>query len=371
MKIAVIGAGNVGTLVAGEFTKKGHQVTLYTRDKSKWSDVITVYDRDTDTSYTYSISKITENIEEAVKDADMIFITMPPHAIKPLLEKTIKHIKNGTIIGFYPGTGGMEFICKSLIDKDCIIFGTQRICSVVRLKEYGKYVVTSGKRKDIYLGTIPSSKAKEMSKLFAELFDIATHPLPNYLSVTLTPSNPILHPSRLYSIFKDYENGKEYRCIPKLYEEWTDMASKTLIACDNELHNILKKISLDTTQIRPLLEHYESINYQEMTNKIHSIKSFKGIDTPSVYTGKGYIPDFESRYFMADIPYGLIIIKSFAMICNVKTRNIDKIIRWYQNITNKNYIDLENNTLGKDAQGLTIPQLYGIKTIKEIEDFYR
>lgn len=370
MNITIIGAGNIGTLVAGEMVKKGNKVTIYTRDKSRWQEEITVYDKDTETEYKYKPELITENIKEAVENAQIIFITTPSFAIKNIIEKAEKYIKKSTLIGFYPGTGGVEFISKKLLDKGCTIFGTQRVCSVVRLKKYGEYVITSGKRKDMYLATIPYDKAPEVSKIFENLFEIKTHPLPNYLSVALTPSNPILHPSRLYSIYKDYKEGKIYKKIPLFYEEWTDEASKLLISCDEELHNILKKINLDTKNVKPLLEHYESTNYKEMTNKIHSIKSFKGITSPCIETEDGYIPDLNSRYFTADIPYGLVIIKAFALICNVLTPSIDTIIDWYQKITNKKYIDLNNNKLGRDSKKLSLPQLYGIKTIKNIEEYY-
>ena len=80
--------------------------------------------------------------------------------------------------------------------------------------------------------------------------------MPNYLSVSLTPSNPILHPTRLYSIFKDYQEGMVYKNIPLFYEDWTDEASTYLIKCDKELRQILNKIKVDTSHIVPLLKHY-------------------------------------------------------------------------------------------------------------------
>lgn len=370
MNITIVGGGNVGTLLAGEFTKKGNNVTIYTRDKSKWKNEITILDKDTEQEYTYTPYKITEDIKEAVEDANIIFITLPSFTSKNFIQSSKEYIKPETWIGFYPGTGGIEFISKELIEKGCTIFGTQRICSVVRLKKYGEYVVTCGKRKEMFLGAIPYSKTEEVTKKVSELLDIKITPLPNYLSVTLTPSNPILHPSRLYSIFKDYKEGVVYKDIPLFYEDWTDEASTYLINCDEELHQVLDKINIDSSYIMPLLKHYESTDYKSLTNKIHSIQSFKGIKTPCLEVPGGYIPNLSNRYFTADFPYGLVIIKSFAMICDVKTPNIDMIINWYQKTINKEYINLSNNTLGTDSKELSLPQLYGINTIEDIENYY-
>ena len=370
MNITIVGGGNVGTLLAGEFTKKGHIVTIYTRDTTLWSKEITVLDKDTDLEYKYTPHKITSDIKEAVENAEIIFITLPAFACKNFILQSEEYIKPNTWVGFYPGTGGIEFISKDLIEKGCIIFGTQRICSVARLKEYGKYVVTSGKRKELFLGAIPYDKTKEISKKVSELLDIKTNPLPNYLNVTLTSSNPLLHPTRLYSIFKDYQDGYVYERIPLFYEEWNDDASEILIKCDEELHQILNIINIDLSYIIPLLKHYESKDSKTLTNKIRSIKSFKGIKTPYIELENGYIPDLSNRYFTADFPYGLVIIKAFAMICDIKTPSIDLIINWYQSIINKEYINLEKNTLGVDSKELSLPQLYGINTIKDIEKYY-
>ena len=54
---------------------------------------------------------------------------------------------------------------------------------------------------------IPASITEDVCKLFTDLIGIHTIALPNYLSVTLTPSNPILHTSRLYGLFHDYHEG--------------------------------------------------------------------------------------------------------------------------------------------------------------------
>lgn len=370
MNITVVGGGNVGTLIAGQLTLKGNKVTIYTRDVSKWSNEITILDKDVEKEYVYTPFKITDNICEAVFNADIIFITLPAFAIKNFIMRAEKNIKDGAWIGFYPGTGGNEIICENLLNRKCVIFGLQRICSVVRLKEYGKYVVTSGKRNTMYIGVLPISQGERIRKLFSELFEIDTILLPNYLNVTLTPSNPILHPSRLYSIFKDYYSGKVYDKIPLFYEDWTNETSKILINCDHELHTILNKMSLDTSYIRPLLEHYESTNYVELTNKIHSIRGFKGLETPSKRMENGFIPDLNSRYFTADIPYGLIIIKAFGMLYSVDTPTIDTIIDWYQRIVNKEYINISSNTLGKDSVELNLPQLYGIDSDAKVKEFY-
>ena len=53
-----------------------------------------------------------------------------------------------------------------------------------------------------------------------------------------------------YSIFKNYKEGIYYSNLPLFYEDWTDETSKYLIACDNELHQVLDKINMDSSYLQ-------------------------------------------------------------------------------------------------------------------------
>lgn len=369
MRITVIGGGNIGTLIAGQCSANHHEVTVYTRDISRWSNTIEVIDHDTNQSITTTLEKITSNLYEAVKNADLIFTTLPAYANQNFVKELTSLDIKPCMLCFYPGLGGIEFYTQELVKKGFTIFGTQRVCSVARLKEYGHSVTTAGKRKHMYVAAIPSSKTKEMASLFSSLFDIETTPLPNYINVTLTPSNPILHTTRLYSLFKDYV-GQGYKELPLFYENWDNESSKLLIACDTELQNICKSIQgLDTSYVNSLLNHYESTDYKTLTAKITSIESFKGLTTPSIENDGLLYPDFNSRYFTADFPYGLVIVKAFALLTKTNTPNIDLVLDWYQRATNQEFI--KDDQLGKDCKVISIPQNYGIHSLQQLENLYR
>jgi len=370
MKITIIGGGNVGTLLCGELAKNGHEIFLYTSSPEKWTGKITVNDNDENETYTVEINKISNNLEECVKDRDIIIVTFPSYVQKDLIKQLEEINLKNTILCFYPGLGGSELRTEKLINNGVTICGPQRIKSVVRLDEYGKSVHSCGKRQLISLGCVPQKNGEKARRIIEEILETKTELLPNYLNVTLTPSNPLLHPARLYGIFKDYSNGKTYDKIPLFYEEWDDFSSDVYIKCDNELHDIIDKLEkIDLSKVIRVLPYYESTDNKSLTRKINSIKGFKGITTPSKKVENGYIPDLSSRYFCADIPYGLLIIKDFGLITNTKTPMIDEILYWYQKLINKEYIN-ENGQLGKDTKDLNLPSNFGINTIDKIYEFY-
>ncbi|MCI1269929.1 MAG: NAD/NADP octopine/nopaline dehydrogenase family protein [Ruminococcus sp.] len=338
MKITVIGGGNIGTLMAADMAEKGHQVTMYTSKPEKWSESITVLDSDDNLLRTGNLYAIKSDIGEAVKDAEIIWIAMPAMLFSSLADKLYDAVKPGQMIGVVPGSGGAEFAFHKLIDKGCTLFGLQRVHSIARLKEYGHSVYELGRKSELQIGSIPAERAEKICEIVQGFFDIPCRALPNYLCVTLTPSNPILHTTRLYSMFKDYKNGMTYPKNILFYEEWSDFASEMLIACDAELQQLCSAIPLELKDVVSLRVYYESQTVAAMTEKISGITAFKGITSPMKETENGWIPDFSSRYFTADFSYGLKIIKDIAELFGVLIPNIGTVWNWYKQ-TNPNCVN--------------------------------
>lgn len=71
--------------------------------------------------------------------------------------------------------------------------------------------------------------SEEICRDMISIFDMPCKSLPNYLSVTLTPSNSIFHTSRLYSLFKNWHEGITYSRNIMFHEEWNDEVSEIMI----------------------------------------------------------------------------------------------------------------------------------------------
>ena len=210
MNITIFGGGNIGTLMAAEMAHKGHHVTIYTSKPQLFQEKIEVFNQAEAFVTEGNLKCATADVKQAVTNADIIWITMPAQTFKGLAEKLLPHVECGQWIGIVPGSGGAEFAFRDLINKGCILFGMQRVHSIARLKEYGKSVYMLGRKNRLKVGAIPAGKGEEIARKIEDFFDIPCVALPNYLSVTLTPSNPILHTTRLYSLFNDYLHGTTY-----------------------------------------------------------------------------------------------------------------------------------------------------------------
>ena len=174
---------------------------------------------------------------------------------------------------------------------------------------------------------------------------------------TLTPSKPILHTTRLKTLFGDYQEGVFYDRVPLFYEEWNNESSELLFKCDAEVQNICTVLKdFDLSFVKSLKDHYESYTPEALTAKIRSIEGFKGLTSPVIKTNYGYIPDFKSRYFTADFSYGLSILVQIGDFFGLEIPNMKSTLEWYRRVSR----DKKEYSFG----------LYGIENREEFIEFY-
>jgi hypothetical protein len=87
----------------------------------------------------------------------------------------------------------------------------------------------------------PVERVREIASVMESLFDIPCSNLPNFLSVTLTPYNQIIHPATYVSIFRDYDGNCSYT---RDELDIDPLSAELLAKLDNELQTI--KLSLSS-----------------------------------------------------------------------------------------------------------------------------
>lgn len=357
MNVTIAGAGNVGTQLAVHCAEKGCKVSFFTSKAEKIQHKLQIVDQNGRVTHQGAIHMATDDPQKAFSGADVIFVTVPAMLMKSSADLIIPNIRPGVKIGLVPGTGGGECAFRECLEKGAAIFCLQRVPSVARLVEYGKTVRAVGYRREIFVAALPHSETETCRAFVESVLGIRTLPLPNYLNATLTPSNPILHTTRLYNLYKDYHSGFVYRSVPLFYEDWNRETSELLLLCDNEVQKLCAKLDhFDLSFVKSLRVHYESKTADAMTKKISGIEGFRGLKSPAAAVEGGYIPDFSSRYFTADFSFGLTILIQIARFVGLDTPNMQKVWDWYHKLF--------------PAQKEFQFSDYGIHSYQDFEQFY-
>lgn len=339
MNICICGGGNLGHVMAGFLAVHSFcEVSILTGHPDKWSNelelIINDSARELQTLRSH-ICKISSSPEDVIPLADLVFICLPGPFIRKTLERIKPYLKRDVIVGSVVSNTGFFFQAHDIIS-EFSIFGFQRVPFICRIKEYGKKAVLLGFKKSLSV-CVENGDGEYIRSLLETLLQTPVRLLNNYYEATLSNSNPLLHPSRLYTMWNDWSPSVTYERVPLFYSEWTDDASQLLIDMDAELQELLVRLSVNRANIPPILDYYESVDAKTLTYKIKSIPAFKEILSPMRQLGEGgFVPDLNSRYFTEDFEYGTFFIRETARRNDLATPKIDMVCKWYENIKNLN-----------------------------------
>ena len=328
MKICICGGGNLGHVVAGFIAaQKKHEVCLLTRHPELWSQDL-IIEAPAETTYSGHLNGLFSNAEQAVSDADIILLCLPGYAIRETLLQIKDYVQSDAAVGSVVSSTGFFFEAMELLPASQPLFGFQRVPFISRVIEYGHKARLMGYKDSLNLAIERTEHPEQLRDTLADMLQTPIQLLGSYYEASLSNSNPLLHPSRLYTLWKDWHEGDIYPRVPFFYEEWTEETAQLYIQMDNELQSLLDLLPVRKGSIATVLDYYESTDAVSLAKKLRSIEAFKGILSPMKQVEGGYIPDFQSRYFTEDFPYGLAIVHRLAHEKGVPSPTIDMVYDW-------------------------------------------
>lgn len=370
MNVLIAGGGNIGMCLAGEISRvKGYDVTLAASSPQQFENRIIVVDEERGISFRSGMIKVTDDMCEAVRDADIILCTYPAHLRRKWILQIQDITKSTAYIGFFPGYGGAEMYCEKLLERGNTIFALQKVPYVARTKERGKTAGLLSRKEKLSVAAIPRENTERAAGILEDMLLIQCECLKNYLAAALTPGNPLLHTSGSFVYLNHYSPGQVFPGQIYYYRNWTDECSGMLLRLSYEMTEICRNLPVDLSEVRSIREYYEAEDPAALTRKFHSIPSFDPLLLPMAECGDGFVPDFSSRFYVEDIPFGICILRALGMLADVKTPAIDEILQWYYRMTGKLYFQ-GDGSFGKDIIETAVPQLSGIRTADELAEFY-
>jgi len=329
MKICICGGGNLGHVTVGFFAaQEDLQVSLLTTKPERWSQYMEVIDGNGKT-YRGKLERISSDPKQVIPEADIVLVCLPGFAIHDVLCSIAPYLNKKTWVGTVVSSTGFFFEAMKVLPQDQPLFGFQRVPFISRIINYGHVAELKGYKDSLSVAVEHVWDKEHIRATLEKLFNTPTKLLDSYYEVSLSNSNPLLHTSRLYTMWKDWVPGMSYDENPEFYCDWTIEAAELLIAMDEEFQGLLKKIGLKDGAIPPVLQYYESTDAESLTRKLHSISAFKGILSPMVVNKFGkYEPDFSSRYFTEDFPYGMRFIIETAHSCSLCLPLIETVYNW-------------------------------------------
>jgi len=326
MKVCICGGGSLGHVCAGVLSSQPDvQVNILTRHPERWQSLIQVTDPE-GKLYQGHLHTISASPAEAVAGCDIIFLCLPGFAIEHELQLIQPHIGHAAVGSIVCSTG-FFFAAHRILGQQARLFGFQRTPFIARTSEYGRSARLLGYKAEVAIAVENIPEREAFRQLVERLWITPTRLLGSHYEVSLTNSNPILHTGRLHAMWHDWD-GEPYDHNILFYREWTDEASRTIIDMDREFQQLLQVLPVTPGAIPTLLDYYESHDAASLTRKIASIPAFAPITSPMKQERGGWVPDFASRYFTEDFPYGLSFIHQLCDQHHIPCPTIQKVYAW-------------------------------------------
>ena len=301
LNFTVLGSGHGGRAVCGQIAEKGYPVVMY-EPLEETADYLKIKAEKEmflagDITAGGKLSGATMDIEEALKDTDVILIVVPSFAHKPIFQKMVLHLKDGQHVIIIPGNYGGLRLKKMMADrgikKEITISETASLPYACRIAAYNTVMIYK-KKSRLKIASTPRRNNPQaidiMNDIFGEYVNFFAGD--NLLEVDLDNPNQILHPLPVLLNYGDIERNPE--TFRHYIDGITPLISEKMMQMDEERLSIGRAFSLKLASTMEQLKMYygqnDSKTYYEYSNSAES--PYKDVVGHHV----------RSRYLTEDVP---------------------------------------------------------------------
>lgn len=326
---SVIGAGNGGQAMAAHLSLMGFTVNLYNRTREKLIHILNnggIYLEGAVRGFA-RLNMITDNMEDAIKDADVIMVTVPASGHSDIAYEMLPHLKNGQIIVLNPGRtfGAIEFynIVKKRRDLDVVISETDTFIYACRSNDGMAKIF---RIKDaVSLASIPSWKTDYVVDLLKLAYSQITS-AENVLETSLNNIGSIFHPAPTLlnsARIETTEGNFQY-----YLEGISPSVAKILERMDRERVAVAHALGVNAITALDWLKDTYGVASDNLYDAIQNTDAYMGLLAPKT---------LDCRYIFEDVPMSLVPISSIGKQLGISTHTIDSIIHLASCMHEKNY----------------------------------
>lgn len=200
MKIAVLGGGNGSHAAAADLTLNGHHVQWWRRDQQAVADLKananTLMLKDSVGSREVSIAMVTDNIAEALSDAQLIVCPAPATAQIDIARLMAPHLVDGQVVYLPPGSFGSVVMAKAVRDSGNsaqVAYAEAGTLPYLARKHNAFEIAITTRATRLPTGVFPRRMAKHALSIVNEAYP-AVEDAGDALSGALMNAGPVIHP---------------------------------------------------------------------------------------------------------------------------------------------------------------------------------
>ncbi|MCW2485289.1 NAD/NADP octopine/nopaline dehydrogenase family protein [Candidatus Symbiopectobacterium sp. NZEC127] len=304
MKIALLGAGNIGFASAAWLCHHGHQTVLWARDAHTLAGISHAH---SGLHYTGVIEgecrpAVTTDIAAAVRGADAVLLCVPGYGHRAVMEALAPHLTTGqpVIINSACSLSALflsQLLAQRAIRAPIITWGTTAF-TARRKAENGVTLMTA--RRCVHVATLPAAHNAEAIALCEQLFGKRFQPQSNILATSLININPIAHLGLALCNVTRIEHQERW---PQ-YHYMTDGVANLILALEQERQALAQAFGLRLHSIEAHFQQSFDVSCRTLSEIAAELHRRRG--------GPPGPTDMNTRFILEDTPYGLVFAEAIA-----------------------------------------------------------
>lgn len=331
MKIAVLGAGNTGRIMAFDLAQKGVEVRLYTGSPEKAAYIaengLVAEGR---LEGAVRLAKVTTDMGEAVRGAEAIFVMTTAGGHRAIAEKFKPVAEKGQIvIVFNANWGALEFcevlgITPGSKDPDFFIGETGTQLYIGSATGLGSVFVKQVKTGVSVSMASPGFTRRVLDKLkpFFPQFTEAG----NIVETSLSSANAIVHtPVCLFNLSR-IELQHDFL----FYSEGASASTVAYVErIDEERVRVMQALGLPAPSMLEVLNSFWPDKKANLYDAIHENVSYKSVPGPK---------SLNHRFFSEDIPYGIVPLVHLGRHIGIDTPYMDAMLEAFSHFMDRDFL---------------------------------
>ncbi|MEA4912334.1 MAG: NAD/NADP octopine/nopaline dehydrogenase family protein [Oscillospiraceae bacterium] len=337
MKVAIVSSGHGGQAMAGYFSMRGADVSLFTRVP----EIIDALSREKgirlDGVYNgfYPLAQVSSDMCAVIKDASLIMVTTPSHYQHNVAELMAPHLRDGQIIVLNPGRtfGTYEFentLLHSGCKADYILAETDTFIFTCRNSSIGVSHIFKHKD-DVELAAHNAADTPRVLTALKPFFP-QLRAAKSVLHTGLQNIGMILHPVPILMNITRVERAEDFLFYKNAI---SPIVSLMLERIDAERVAVADALGVE---VNTALEWMKS-NYGSGGDTLYeAIQQNPAYD--DVYTPKR----LDTRYIYEDISSGHVPVACIGTVVGVPTPNINSVILFASNVFDYDFMRRGRNS---------------------------
>lgn len=296
----------------------------------------------------HSVGLITNSPQLVIPEADIVILTVPSHHQASWLRFISAYLSSSktVFIGAIPGINGFDWLAEQFFknNPNIVIWGMKDVPHIAWGLEPGTKVCFGGEKSALFIAfhrRENESNKKQLHKLLSRLYSAPISILDNYLEITLTPANPIMHSSVIYGLIGPYAQWhNDYFESPICWwNDCTELSTYYLQRCDEErlsiCRHLIDNLGIPLVTVKSLIDELREVYPKQISNTktlwsiLRTNEAYHGIQLPLIkHKQSGWSFNKQHRVFQEDIVYGLSLLVHLGEHLNIPLPYTNEIYTW-------------------------------------------